>query len=111
MIALATSMQESTLMNINYGDRDSLGLFQQRPSQGWGTVAQIQDAVLSTKAFYGVATHTSNPGLTDISGWQSMSVTAAAQTVQRSCCPDAYAKWESLARDIVAHESGAPAIP
>jgi peptidoglycan hydrolase-like protein with peptidoglycan-binding domain len=110
VIALATSMQESTLLNIDYGDRDSLGLFQQRPSQGWGTEAQILDPVKASKAFYGVATHTSNPGLTDISGWQSMSVTQAAQAVQRSCCPDAYAKWESLARDIVAHESGAPPI-
>lgn len=111
VIALATAMQESTLINLDYGDRDSLGLFQQRTSQGWGTEAQIQDPVLASKAFYGVASHTSNPGLTDISGWTSMSVTQAAQAVQRSCCPDAYAKWESLARDIVAHESGAPAIP
>ncbi len=105
VIALATSMQESTLMNIDYGDRDSLGLFQQRTSQGWGTEAQIMDPVLSSKAFYGVASHTSNPGLVDIGGWQSMTVTQAAQAVQRSCCPDAYAKWESLARDIVAHEA------
>lgn len=111
VIALATAMQESTLINITYGDRDSVGLFQQRTSQGWGTVAQIQDAVLSSKAFYGVASHTSNPGLLDIGGWQSMTVTVAAQKVQRSCCPDAYAKWETLARDIVANESGAPAIP
>jgi peptidoglycan hydrolase-like protein with peptidoglycan-binding domain len=110
VIALATSMQESTLLNIDYGDRDSLGLFQQRPSQGWGTEAEILDPVKSSKAFYGVAAHTSNPGLLDISGWQSMSVTQAAQAVQRSCCPDAYAKWESLARDIVAHEGGAPPI-
>lgn len=110
VIALATAMQESTLINIDYGDRDSLGLFQQRPSQGWGTEAQILDPVLSSKAFYGVAAHTPNPGLLDIDGWQSMSVTQAAQAVQRSCCPDAYAKWESLARDIVAHESGAPPI-
>ena len=110
VIALATSMQESTLLNIDYGDRDSLGLFQQRPSQGWGTESQIMDPVLSSKAFYGVAAHTPNPGLLDISGWQSMTVTQAAQAVQRSCCPDAYAKWETLARDIVAHESGAPPI-
>jgi peptidoglycan hydrolase-like protein with peptidoglycan-binding domain len=110
VIALATSMQESTLLNIDYGDRDSLGLFQQRPSQGWGTEAEILDPVKASKAFYGVASHTPNPGLLDISGWQSMSVTQAAQAVQRSCCPDAYAKWESLARDILAHESGAPPI-
>lgn len=111
VVALATAMQESTLLNIAYGDRDSVGLFQQRTSQGWGTVAQIQDAVMSSKAFYGVATHTSNPGLTDIAGWEAMTVTVAAQKVQRSCCPDAYAKWEGLARDIVANESGAPSIP
>jgi len=111
VIALATAMQESTLINITYGDRDSVGLFQQRTSQGWGTLAQIQDAVLASKAFYGVATHTGNPGLTDIAGWPSLSVTVAAQRVQRSCCPDAYARWEGLARDVVAHESGAPAIP
>lgn len=110
VIALATSMQEATLINVDYGDRDSLGLFQQRTSQGWGTEAQILTPVLASKAFYGVATHTSNAGLLDISGWQSMSVTQAAQAVQRSGFPDAYAKWESLARDIVAHESGAPPI-
>ena len=66
--------------------------------------------VLASKAFYGVATHTPNPGLLDINGWQSMTVTQAAQAVQRSGYPDAYAKWETLARDIVAHESGAPPI-
>lgn len=111
VVALATAMQESTLVNVDYGDRDSLGLFQQRPSQGWGTEAQVSDPVLASKAFYGVATHTSNPGLLDISGWQQMSVTRAAQAVQRSAYPDAYAKWETLARDIVANEgAGAPAI-
>jgi len=111
VIALATAMPESTLIDIDYGDRDSLGLCQQRTSQGWGTEAQIMDPVLSSKAFYGVASHTPDPGLFDINGWQSMSVTRAAQAVQRSCCPDAYAKWESLARDLVAHESGAPSVP
>ncbi|QCW50312.1 peptidoglycan-binding protein [Nocardioides dongxiaopingii] len=111
VVALATSMQESTLLNIDYGDRDSLGLFQQRTSQGWGTEAQILDPVASSKAFYGVAPHTPNPGLLDIAGWESMSVTRAAQAVQRSAYPDAYARWEGLARDVVAHESGAPAIP
>lgn len=110
VIALATAMQESTLVNVDYGDRDSLGLFQQRTSQGWGTESQIMQPVLASKAFYGVATHTSNPGLLDINGWQSMTVTQAAQAVQRSGYPDAYAKWETLARDIVAHESGAPPI-
>lgn len=111
VVALATSMQESTLLNIDYGDRDSLGLFQQRTSQGWGTEAQILDPVLASKAFYGVATHTPNPGLLDVSGWESMTVTQAAQAVQRSGYPDAYAKWETLARDVLAHEVGAPSIP
>ena len=111
VVALATAMQESTLINVNYGDRDSLGLFQQRTSQGWCTVAQCVDPVLAAMAFYGIASHTSNPGLVDISGWQSMPVTQAAQAVQRSGFPDAYAKWETLARDIVAHESGARRSP
>jgi hypothetical protein len=70
-----------------------------------GTTSQVTNPVLASKAFYGVATHTSNPGLLDISGWQQMTVTEAAQKVQRSAYPDAYAKWETLARDIVAHEA------
>lgn len=105
VIALAAAMQESRIQNIDYGDRDSQGLFQQRPSQGWGTVEEITTPELAARAFYGVATHTSNPGLLDISGWESMSVAQAADAVQRSCCPDAYAQWETLARDIVANES------
>jgi LysM repeat protein len=101
VIALAAAMQESSLRNLNYGDRDSLGLFQQRPSSGWGTAAQVTDTVYASKLFFGGP---SNPnkgktqGLLDISGWQSMSVTRAAQAVQRSAYPDAYAKWESSAR-------------
>lgn len=111
VVALATAMQESTLINVDYGDRDSLGLFQQRPSQGWGTEAQVSDPVPASRAFYGVADHTPNAGLLDIAGWESMPVTEAAQAVQRSAFPDAYAQWEGLARDIVANESGAPSIP
>jgi len=101
VIALATAMQESSLRNLNYGDRDSLGLFQQRPSTGWGTPAQVTDPVYASRLFFGGP---SNPnkgktrGLLDISGWQSMSVTRAAQAVQISAYPDAYAKWESSAR-------------
>ena len=101
VIALAAAMQESTLRNLNYGDRDSLGLFQQRPSTGWGTPAQVTNPVYASKLFFGGP---SNPnkgntnGLLDISGWQSMTVTQAAQAVQRSAYPDAYAKWEVSAR-------------
>ncbi|WP_371602234.1 C40 family peptidase [Streptomyces sp. NBC_01220] len=89
IVALATALQESGLRNLNYGDRDSLGLFQQRPSQGWGTANEILDPVHSSTKFY--------EGLQKVSGWQSLSITQAAQAVQRSGLPDAYAKWEPLA--------------
>ena len=105
VVGIATAMQESQLINLNRGDRDSKGLFQQRPSQGWGTIAQIMDPKLSTAAFYGVATHTNNPGLLDIKGWESMPVTVAAQAVQRSGFAGAYAQWEPLARAIVSGSS------
>lgn len=101
VIALSAAMQESSLRNLNYGDRDSLGLFQQRPSTGWGTPAQVTDPVYASRLFFGGP---SNPnkgntrGLLEISGWQSMTVTQAAQAVQRSAYPDAYAKWETSAR-------------
>jgi len=94
VVALATAMQESTLRNINYGDRDSLGLFQQRPSQGWGSPAQVLDPVYSTTIFL--------ERLLDVPGWDELPVTVAAQTVQRSAFPDAYARWERLAAELVA---------
>ncbi|GAA1309772.1 C40 family peptidase [Pseudonocardia xinjiangensis] len=93
LVALATAMQESTLRNINYGDRDSLGLFQQRPSQGWGSPSQVTDPTYSTTIFI--------QRLLAVPGWADMPVTVAAQTVQRSAFPDAYAKWEGLAADLV----------
>ncbi|WP_043267103.1 C40 family peptidase [Streptomyces sp. CT34] len=89
IVALATAMQESRLRNLNYGDRDSLGLFQQRPSQGWGTAQQIRDPVHASESFY--------KALLKVNGWQQMTVAQAAQTVQQSGFPDAYAQWESLA--------------
>ncbi|MFJ7946825.1 C40 family peptidase [Streptomyces sp. NPDC096354] len=89
VVALATALQESGLRNLTYGDRDSLGLFQQRPSQGWGTANEILDPVHASTKFY--------EGLKKVSGWQSLSVTQAAQAVQRSGFPEAYAKWEPLA--------------
>ncbi|MFI5060737.1 MAG: LysM peptidoglycan-binding domain-containing protein [Actinomycetales bacterium] len=101
VIALAAAAQESGLRNVRYGDRDSLGLFQQRPSTGWGSPAQVLDPAYSSRAFFGGA---ANPnagrtrGLLDIHGWQSMTVTQAAQAVQISAYPDAYAKWEVSAR-------------
>ncbi|WP_425562093.1 LysM peptidoglycan-binding domain-containing protein [Microbacterium kribbense] len=99
-IALGTSMQESGLRNLDYGDRDSLGLFQQRPSTGWGTAAQVRDPDRSIRAFFGGA---GNPnrgktrGLLDISGWQQMDFADAAQAVQISAYPSLYAQWEKPA--------------
>ncbi|NBE53960.1 C40 family peptidase [Streptomyces boluensis] len=89
VVALATALQESGLRNLTYGDRDSLGLFQQRPSQGWGTANQILDPVHASTKFY--------EGLQQVPGWQSLSITQAAQEVQKSGFPEAYAKWEPLA--------------
>ncbi|WP_406463363.1 C40 family peptidase [Streptomyces sp. NBC_01622] len=89
IIALATAMQESRLRNLSSGDRDSLGLFQQRPSQGWGTPAEIRDPVYASEQFY--------KHLLAVDGWQQLTVAQAAQRVQRSGYPDAYAQWEPLA--------------
>ncbi|WP_046732153.1 C40 family peptidase [Streptomyces humi] len=89
IVALATAFQESGLRNLTYGDRDSLGLFQQRPSQGWGTANEILDPVHASTMFY--------EALEKVSGWQSLSVAQAAQAVQKSGFPEAYAKWEPLA--------------
>ncbi|WBU38751.1 LysM peptidoglycan-binding domain-containing protein [Homoserinibacter sp. YIM 151385] len=100
VIALAAAMQESSLRNIDHGDRDSLGLFQQRPSTGWGTRSQLLNPAHAARLFYGGP---SNPnkgktrGLLDIRGWESMSLTKAAQAVQISAHPTAYAKWEKSA--------------
>jgi cell wall-associated NlpC family hydrolase len=93
LVALATAMQESTLRNINYGDRDSLGLFQQRPSQGWGSPAEVTDPQYSARKFYDALQGSGN--------WEAKPVTKAAQDVQRSAFPNAYAKWESLAAQLV----------
>ena len=91
-IALATAFQESNLHNLDYGDRDSLGLFQQRPSTGWGTPDQIMNPNYSAGKFL--------DGLVQVPGWQDMPVTVAAQTVQKSAFPDAYAKWQPLAANL-----------
>ncbi|MGV9192819.1 LysM peptidoglycan-binding domain-containing protein [Microbacterium sp. MC2] len=99
-IALATAMVESGIRNLDYGDRDSLGLFQQRPSQGWGTAAQILDPYRSTAVFYGGSGDPNGHntrGLLDIPGWESMAFTDAAQAVQISAFPDRYGQWESKA--------------
>jgi LysM repeat protein len=100
VVALAAAAQESGMRNIDYGDRDSIGIFQQRPSMGWGSTAQLLNVDHAARLFYGGP---SNPnkgntrGLLDITGWQSMTVAGAAQAVQVSAFPDAYAKWETSA--------------
>ncbi len=105
VIALAAAAQESTLRNLAYGDRDSVGVFQQRPSAGWGTVTELTTVEHATRLFYGGP---GNPragitrGLLDIPGWQGMTLTQAAQAVQNSAYPDAYAKWETSARSWLA---------
>ncbi|MEU7995309.1 hypothetical protein AB0B83_08215 [Micromonospora sp. NPDC049060] len=98
VVSIATALQESKLENLGHlGDRndhDSQGLFQQRPSSGWGTVEQITDPEYSTTAFL--------KGLKQVDGWQDMPLTKAAQTVQVSAYPDHYAQWEQQAADLVA---------
>jgi len=108
VIAVATSMQECNLYNLastvlpdsyNYpnegsgSDHDSVGLFQQRPSSGWGAVSQIMDPGYAATAFYRV--------LVTVPGWDSLPLTAAAQRVQVSAYPDAYAKHEGRAQAVV----------
>ncbi|HTJ67910.1 MAG TPA: C40 family peptidase [Actinospica sp.] len=99
VIAVATAIQESKLTNLDYGDRDSLGLFQQRPSQGWGTAAQIMDPVYASTQFYNA--------LLKVPNWQNLPLTVAAQDVQESGFPDAYAQWQPIATEIVNTLSGA----
>ena len=97
-IAIATSAQESKLYNVEQGDRDSLGLFQQRPSQGWGTRQQVLDPYYAINAFY--------DALAKIEGYESMRITEAAQLVQRSAFPEAYAEHEADARTLASALTG-----
>ena len=97
-IAIATAYQESKLENLAGGDRDSLGLFQQRPSQGWGAREQILDPYYAANAFY--------DALVQVDGYQDMPITEAAQAVQRSAFPDAYADHELDGRTIASAMSG-----
>nr|WP_236718368.1 hypothetical protein [Actinoplanes sp. TFC3] len=103
VVALATALQESKLENLDTGDRDSVGLFQQRPSQGWGTPEEIQDPRYSADKFYAA--------LKKVKGWKEMRVTDAAQKVQRSAYPNAYEKWADesavLAKALAGRATGA----
>jgi hypothetical protein len=108
VIAIATAMQESRLRNLastrlpesyqynaegDGSDHDSVGLFQQRPSAGWGLISQLMDPNYAATAFYSV--------LVQVPGWQGMDLTWAAQTVQVSCCPYAYGQHEGVAQTVV----------
>ncbi|NRQ38436.1 C40 family peptidase [Nonomuraea sp. NN258] len=93
VVAVATALQESRLHNLRYGHLDSLGLFQQRPSQGWGTTEQILDPRHATGTFY--------DRLVKVPRWEQLPLTRAAQAIQRSGFPDAYAQWEPLAQRVV----------
>jgi hypothetical protein len=97
-IAVATAMQESGLRNIDYGDRDSLGLFQQRPSQGWGTPAEVRDPRYAATQFY--------DRLLAIPGWEELPLWQAAQAVQRSAYPTAYAEHADVAALLVGAAAG-----
>lgn len=97
-IANATAIVESKLRNLKFGDRDSLGLFQQRPSQGWGTEAQILDPVYATNKFY--------DALVKVNGYQTMEITKVAQEVQRSGFPQAYAEREEQGRILASTLAG-----
>lgn len=100
VIALAAAAQESGLRNLDHGDRDSLGLFQQRPSRGWGTAEQVRNPVRAAAAFFGgpdSPTAGTAPGLLDVEDWASLSLADAAQAVQHSAHPGHYAKWEASA--------------
>lgn len=98
LIAIMTALQESTLRNVDHGDRDSVGLFQQRTSQGWGSIEQIMDPRYSSRKFF--------EALLKIKGRDQMGLAQAAQAVQRSAFPDAYAKWQDEAEAIVAATQG-----
>lgn len=102
VVALAAAMQDSSLHNLGFGEADAVGVFQQRPSRGWGDEVALLDPARAALAFFGgagsgvVAPAT---GLLDVGGWEFMSVGEAAAAVQRISAPAAYGKWERCARE------------
>ena len=98
IVALATAHAGVEATNLNYGDRDSIGLFQQRPSQGWGTKGATLDPIYAAGKFY--------DALLKVASWQSLPIAAAAQAVQRSGFPDAYASWQPRATALAAALTG-----
>jgi hypothetical protein len=107
VVAIAAALQESSLRNLSGGDRDSAGLFQMRPSTGWGSWGQVTDPVYAATAFFGGPdVPPDNPGLFDVPGWEQMPIAEAAQAVERSAYPDAYTKWADDAAAVVAAITG-----
>jgi len=99
-IAMAAALQESQLQNLDYGDRDSVGVFQQRPSQGWGTTAELEDPVYATTKFFAA--------LVRVPGYTKMPVGQAAQDVQHSADGYAYGQWVEVATLLAGYFTGAP---
>ena len=99
-IALAAALQESKLSNLDYGDRDSVGIFQQRPSEGWGPAAKLEDPVYATTKFFAA--------LTQVPGYAKMPVYQAAQDVQHSADGSAYAQWSGVAGQLAGYFTGKP---
>jgi hypothetical protein len=99
-IALAAALQESKLSNLDYGDRDSVGIFQQRPSEGWGPAAKLEDPVYATTKFFAA--------LTQVPGYARMPVYQAAQDVQHSADGSAYAQWSGMAGQLAGYFTGKP---
>ena len=97
-IALAAALQESKLHNLDYGDRDSVGIFQQRPSEGWGSATELQDPVYATTKFYAA--------LTKVHGYATMPVYQAAQAVQHSADGSAYQQWTDIAGQLTGYFTG-----
>jgi hypothetical protein len=97
-IAMATVYQETGIRNLDHGDRDSVGLFQQRPSQGWGTVEQLQDPYYATRKFY--------EALVKVRGWETGDINDVAQRVQRSGHPEAYRDHEADGRVLASVFTG-----
>ncbi len=100
-IAYATALQESEMQNLDYGDRDSVGVFQQRPSQGWGTTAEIENPVYATTKFFAA--------LVEVPGYTTIPIDQAAQDVQHSADGQAYQQWASVASQLAGYFTGTPA--
>jgi hypothetical protein len=97
-IALAAALQESKLHNLDYGDRDSVGIFQQRPSEGWGSATELQDPIYATTKFY--------VALLKVHGYARMPVDQAAQAVQHSADGSAYQQWTDIAGQLTGAFTG-----